>query len=245
MVELSRAITLLLFISACVTLSSPVSAGVPPQICKDYFQPSGDDPFVDSYLRNHPATGMDVCQTPGSPGNIYYAIEAPAKDASRVCKFAVEPVYPSQRPNGVTMWSSEPGSDSKITFYARRLYATLSDKECPKQLYAWYVGIASNLPDESFGSLFRFLQKLKASRPSFDAMTTTLPSESSNAAKALGDALFGSRPPDSVHFTVSQTESVIAFIFYDAAFVVHLNNDGGDFVIVSVDSAVTWPGPDF
>ncbi len=72
-------------------------------------------------------------------------------------------------------------------------------------------------------------------------MTADLPSKSSNAAKALGDALFGSRPPDSVHFTVSQTESVIAFIFYDAAFVVHRNNDGGDFVIASVDSAVTSP----
>lgn len=224
--------------------ASSARAGVPPQVCKDYFEPSGDNAFADSYLRDHPGAGMDVCRTMAGPGDIYYAIEAPRKNFAGICGFAVVPVYPKRNGMNIT-WSTVRGPTDREAIYPRRVYATLRDQECPKQYYAWYVGFDPNLPDAEFRNLFRFLTILRSSRSSFDAKTNSLEDSGSETAKNLGNAIFGSKPPDSVRFSRDGSEYAIALIFYDAAYALHLREDRGVFTIVSADSGVTWAGPDF
>ena len=241
-----RALVLAAIVGGELLAISSAQAGVPPQMCKDYYKPSGDNAMVDSYLRDHPGAGMDVCQTMSGPGDIYYAIEAPKEDGQQVCKFSVVPIYPSSAPDGTVTWTDQPGPDSKRASFPRRLYASSFDAKCPGQLYAWYVGIADGFPDEKFLSVFRYVRSITSSQAAFDkAMMPLALDDGHGLKKFFKDSVFGNKPPDSVRFVIDKTGYIVTIIFYDAMFVIHLKQNDDGFIVDDLKNLVTWPGPDF
>ena len=219
-----------------------IRAHVSPERCEHHYGDGHSDPLADAYLREHPGAGMSVCETISHPGKTYYAITPPERSTAGICRFSVVPVYPYPEENSRWVRHLSPAPGLPKAVYSRRDFATIAAESCPNQSDLEYVGISEDLDDAEFRRLFSFWQTVRTSQ---GASETAFADVAPKPSREFRAAIRGAFAPDAVSYSKNASGYQTTFYVGDQMFEGSLRPLGASFVVIKVQSGVSWAGPAF